>query len=80
MILFALISPSEYFAKRLNQAVKGIGTDDNLLIRILVTRDEIDMPQIKQYYKQIIKKDMLEDIKGDTSGDYRKLLIELADH
>lgn len=80
LILFALISPSEYFAKRLNQAVKGIGTDDNLLIRILVTRDEIDMPQIKQYYKQIIKKDMLEDIKGDTSGDYRNLLIELADH
>jgi hypothetical protein len=38
------------------------------------------MPQIKQFYKQLYKKDMLQDIKDDTSGDYRKLLIELAGH
>lgn len=79
-IVYAIISPSEYFATRVNKAVKGMGTNDKLLIRVLVTRDEIDMPQIKQYYKQLYKKDMLEDIKNDTSGDYKKLLIELAGH
>ena len=73
-------SPSEYFATRVNKAVKGWGTNNNLLIRILVTRDEIDMPQIKKCYKELYKKDMLEDIKDDTSGDYRELLIELAGH
>ena len=46
-IVYAIISPSEYFATRVNQAVKGWGTNDSLLIRVLVTRDEIDMPQIK---------------------------------
>ena len=79
-IVYAIISPSEYFATRVNKAIKGWGTNDNLLIRVLVTRDEIDMPQIKQYYKQLYGKDMLADIKSDCSGDYQKLLIELAGH
>ena len=79
-IVYAVISSSEYFATRVNKAVKGWGTNDNMLIRVLVTRDEIDMPQIKQYYKQLYGKDMLEDIKNDTSGDYKKLLIELVGH
>ena len=79
-IVYAIISPSEYFATRVNKAIKGWGTNDNLLIRVLVTRDEIDMPQIKQYYKQLYGKDMLADIKSDCGGDYQKLLIELAGH
>ena len=79
-IVYAIISPSEYFATRVNKAVKGWGTNDNLLIRVLVTRDELDMPQIKQYYKQLYGKDMLADIKSDCSGHYQKLLIELAGH
>ena len=79
-IVYDVISPSEFFATRVNKAVKGWGTNDNMLIRVLVTRDEIDMPQIKQYYKQLYGKDMLEDVKNDTSGDYKNLLIELASH
>jgi hypothetical protein len=79
-IVYAIISPSEYFATRVEKAIKGWGTNDNVLIRILVTRDEIDMPQIKQYYKQLYGRDMLEAIKGDCSGAYRDLLIELAGH
>ena len=79
-IVYAIISPSEYFATRVEKAIKGWGTNDNLLIRILVTRDEIDMPQIKQYYKQLYGKDMIEDIKKDISGDSRNLMIELCSH
>lgn len=76
-VVYAVISPSEYFATKVNKALKGLGTNDKLLIRILVTRNEIDMKYIKQYYKQLYKKDMIEDIKGDTSGEYRKLLVKL---
>jgi len=79
-IVYATISPSEYFATRVKDAIKGFGTNDHLLIRVLVTRDEIDMPQIKQYYKQLYGRDMLEAIKGDCFGAYRDLLIELAAH
>ena len=79
-IVYATLSPSEYFATRVNDAIKGWGTKDHLLIRILITRDEIDMPQIKQYYKQLYGKDMVQAVKSDISGDYQKLMIELCSH
>ena len=74
------LNPSEYFATRVNYAIKGLGTKDTLLMRILITRDEIDMPQIKAEYKKLYNKDMVKDIENDTSGDYKKLLVELASH
>ena len=79
-IIYATLNPSEFYAKKVHKAIEGFGTDDNTLIRILVTRDEVDMPKIKQYYKKMFEKDMIEDIKSDCSGDYEKLLVELAGH
>ena len=76
-IVYATLSPSEYFATRVNYAVKGLGTKDHLLIRVLVSRSEIDMPQIKQYYKQLFGKDMVADVKGDTTGEYQNCLTQL---
>jgi annexin A7/11 len=76
-ILYANISPSEYFATRIHDAIDGIGTDENTLTRIMVTRAEIDLPKIKEYYNKLYGKDMLEDIKDDVSGDYKKLLIAI---
>ena len=76
-ILYSLISPSEYFATRIKKAIEGFGTDNKTLIRILVTRCEVDMSIIKKYYHQIYQKDMIEDVKSDISGDYQKLMIEL---
>ena len=79
-IVFGLLSPSEYFAELVRDAVKGLGTKDTTLLRIMITRDEIDMPQIKQFYRQKYDKDMVDDIKDDTSGSYRKILVALATH
>jgi annexin A7/11 len=76
-IVYATLSPSEYFATRVNYAVKGLGTKDHLLIRVLVSRSETDMPQIKQYYRQLYGKDMVADVKADVSGDYQNLLVSL---
>ena len=67
--IYALFSPSEYFAIRVKDAIKGFSTDDSLLIRILIIKDEFDIPQIKQYYKQLYEKDMIENIKNDIGGD-----------
>ena len=78
-IVYATLSPSEYFATRVNYAVKGLGTKDHILIRVLVTRSEIDMPQIKQYYKQLYGKDMVQAVKSDISGDYQKLMVGLIE-
>ena len=79
-IVYATLSPSEYFATRVNKAIKNFGTKDHLLMRVLITRDEIDMPTIKQYYKQLYGKDMIEEIKSDIHGEYQNLMIELCSH
>jgi len=79
-IIYGILSPSEYFAKILYKSMKGLGTSDTTLIRVIISRNEIDMPQIKQYYKNIYNKDLVEDIKGDTSGNYQKILVELVTH
>ena len=73
-ILYGLYSPSEYFARKINDAVDGIGTADDQLIRCIVSRCEDDMKIIKRYFKQIFKKDMIQRVKEDTSGEYQKLL------
>ena len=74
------VDPAEYYARIVNHAVKGLGSNNSLLIRTLVTRHEIDMPQIREAYKRLFNKDMIKDIEDDTSGDYRKLLVKLASH
>ena len=79
-IVYSTINPSEYFATRVYYAVKGLGTKDTLLIRILVTRDEIDMPQIKEAYKRLYNKDMVKAVQDDTTGDYKRLMVELCSH
>ena len=76
-ILEATISPSNYFARRVNKAVKGLGTNDKMLIRNICAREEIDMKEIRESYKNLFGKDMVADIKDDTSGDYQKILMIL---
>ena len=76
-IIYALLSPSEYFAYRINKAIKGFLTNNNVLIRTLVSRDEIDIGRIKKYYKQLFKKDLYTEINENFQGDYRNLLLAL---
>ena len=76
-VMYSMISPSEYFATRIRTAIKGAGTNDKMLIRVIVSRHEIDMKIIKQYFKQLYGKDLVKEVEDDVSGDYKKLLIGL---
>lgn len=78
--IFAVVSPSEFCATAIHDALEGLGTNDKVLMRMLITRDEIDLPLIKAFYKKKYNKDMIEDIKSDCSGDYKNILVELASH
>ena len=78
-VIYANISPSEYFATRIRESVKGMGTNEKILNRVIVSRNEIDMKLIKEYYRLLYQRDMLQDIKDDTSGNYKNLLVALID-
>ncbi|VDP69765.1 unnamed protein product [Echinostoma caproni] len=66
-----------YFAERLRQSMKGLGTNDTMLIRLVVTRCELDMGRIKHEFALENNKSLARWIVEDTSGDYRKLLLAL---
>ncbi|XP_073729143.1 annexin A11a isoform X2 [Misgurnus anguillicaudatus] len=67
-----------YFAERLYKAMRGAGTKDRTLIRIMVTRSEVDMLDIRQEYMKLYGKSLYTAISGDTSGDYKKILLKLC--
>ncbi|XP_064363919.1 annexin A13 isoform X2 [Dromaius novaehollandiae] len=67
-----------YFATLLHKSMKGAGTDEDTLIRILVTRAENDLPAIKEKYQQKYSKSLAEAVQSDTSGDFRKLLLAVV--
>ncbi|KAA0709609.1 Annexin A6 67 kDa calelectrin [Triplophysa tibetana] len=80
--MFAIVrsvkNQPSYFADRLYKAMKGLGTDDRALIRIMVSRSEIDLFNIRKDFKETHDATLHEFIQGDTSGDYRKTLLILC--
>ncbi|XP_024995642.1 annexin D5-like [Cynara cardunculus var. scolymus] len=70
-------NPAKYFAKVLRKAMKGLGTDDKTLIRVIVTRAEIDMQYIKVEYRNKYGKSLNDDVHSETSGHYRSFLLTL---
>ena len=78
-ILYNNIMPHEIFADKIYKSIKGLGTDEEMLSRALVSRCELDMGAIRDMYQTKYKVSMKEDIKGDTSGSYQKLCIYLSD-
>ncbi|ESN96017.1 hypothetical protein HELRODRAFT_68265 [Helobdella robusta] len=72
----ALCLPPDVFdASQIKKAVKGLGTDEDVLIEILCTRTNKQIEAMKIAYKQLFKSELEKDIRGDTSGHFRKLLI-----
>jgi len=67
-----------FFAERLYKSMKGLGTDDQTLIRIMVSRSEIDMVQIKDAFKNMYGQTLERFITDDTSGSYNKALLQLC--
>lgn len=77
-LLYNNICPYDLYAEKVYLAIKGIGTNTNLLNRVLVERADIDMKEIRQIYETKYKKTVKDDIMGDTSGMYQKLCLFLA--
>jgi annexin A7/11 len=70
--------PARFFAEELYLSMKGLGTNDQDLIRVLTTRAEIDMYYIKMEFQSMYRTSLEQMIMSDTSGDYRTFHLTLV--
>ncbi|KAM6899816.1 annexin A2 isoform 2-T2 [Xenentodon cancila] len=77
LLLLLLLPPDNAEAQRLQQAMAGLGTDEETLIEILSTRSGKQLQEISAAYRQLFKKDLEKELRGETSGDFSKLLVAL---
>ncbi|MBN3320435.1 ANX13 protein, partial [Atractosteus spatula] len=78
-IIAMLDSPTVLAAKQLRAAMKGPGTDEDVLVEILCTRTNEEVKAVNNAYNELFERDLQEDIEGDTSGDVRNLLLTLLE-
>ena len=78
-ILYNNIMPHELFAEKIYLAIKGAGTNEEILTRALVSRCELDMPLMREIYQFKYNISMKDDIIGDTSGSYQTLCVSLSE-
>jgi len=71
-------SRAAYFAERIHESVAGMGTKDDDLIFLIVSRADVDLESVKTEYLRMYGKSLVEHVKGDTSGDYQKMLLALC--
>ncbi|XP_075867619.1 annexin A2 isoform X1 [Nelusetta ayraudi] len=77
LLLELLMPPLEFEANRLQQAMVGLGTDEETLLEILCTRTGKQLQDIAAAYSYLHKKDLEKELKGETSGDFSKLVLAL---
>ena len=72
-ILMAKISPSEYYANFIHESID----DEDIILKVIISRAEIDFTQIKKYYLKLYENNVVNDIKKD-SHEYTNLLVAIC--
>ncbi|CAH8538612.1 unnamed protein product [Schistosoma turkestanicum] len=67
-------SNPEKDAEELYQAMKGWGTDEHRIIKVLGYRDSYQRIKIRETFKSMYGKDLIDELCSETSGNFRKLL------
>lgn len=68
---------NKYYEKITRNAIKGAGTDEDALTRVIVTRAEKDLKVIKEVYYKRNSVTLEQAVAKDTSGDYNAFLLTL---
>lgn len=71
---------SEYFAEGLYNCSDNLTSRTNShIIRILITRCDVDLKDIKKSFEKLSRKTLAQFVKEETRGDYQKALLALLD-
>jgi annexin A7/11 len=69
-------------AVQLEETMKGLGTRDELLVNrvVRVHWDKAHLDQVKKAYMHRYKRDLIARVKGETKGDFEKLLVSCLEN
>ena len=76
-ILFAVITPAQWFARKISKVVQESG-DYNTIRRVLISRSEIDMYAIRDYYYMETNNELRADIQDESEDAYTQILTNLS--
>ena len=76
-ILFAVITPAQWFARKISKVVQESG-DYNTIRRVLISRSEIDMYAIRDYYYMETNNELRTDIQDENEDAYGQILTNLS--
>ncbi|KAH9284415.1 Annexin B11 [Echinococcus granulosus] len=77
LVLLSLETLPEMLATTMYDAMKGAGTDERLLIQALVPYSNAIVGEIPKAYNRKYGRDIIADVRSDTSGDFEKILVAL---
>ncbi|KAI9903114.1 hypothetical protein N3K66_002466 [Trichothecium roseum] len=65
-------------AQALRGAMKGLGTDEKALIRVLSNKDPLQIETIRNAFDRSFRRNLLGDLASETSGWFEKGLLQVA--
>ncbi|XP_068608664.1 annexin A3-like [Brachionichthys hirsutus] len=71
-------STPAYLAERLFKSMKGAGTTESVLTRILVSRSEVDLLDIRAEYRKLFGNSLYSQLESEVSGNYGETLKRLC--
>lgn len=74
VIVALMMLPFQYICKELHNAMCGIGTNETALVEILCTKSNEEMAEISSTYEEMFDRPLAEQMCGETSGLFRRLL------
>ncbi|XP_061554319.1 annexin A1-like [Phycodurus eques] len=71
-------STPAFFAEKLHRAMERHGTCEDTLIRVMVSRSEVDLKKILEEYRAMYDTTLQEDILKDTKHHFENILLGLC--
>jgi len=70
--------PHVFFSDKITHAMKGIGTEDEKLIRLLTTQRGRHLKAAGKHFLEVNKRTISAWVADETSGDYKALLLKMC--
>ncbi|XP_038648055.1 annexin A10-like isoform X1 [Scyliorhinus canicula] len=77
-VVLCVRDKASYFAYKLHNAIYDLGFHNKTIIRILISRSELDLMNIKRNYKERYGNSLNQDIRQNASGHYEAALLAIS--